>query len=83
MDDSNIRTQRCGGGLIVLPHLMSDPEEAKRSPVRTFLSGLVHCKEPVAADIGLALAAALGASPDDRRAATATSAAEVFATDAR
>jgi hypothetical protein len=42
-----------------------DPEEAKRSLERAFLSGLVHASEPVAADIGLALAAALDASPDD------------------
>jgi hypothetical protein len=44
---------------------VTDPEEAKRSLERTFLSGLVHASEPVAVDIGLALAAALGASPDD------------------
>jgi hypothetical protein len=42
-----------------------DPEEAKRSLERAFLSGLVHASEPIAADIGLALAAALDASPDD------------------
>jgi hypothetical protein len=44
---------------------VTDPEEAKRSLERTFLSGLVHASEPVAVDIGLALAAALGAAPDD------------------
>lgn len=44
---------------------ITDPEEAKRSLERTFLSGLVHASEPVAADIGLALAAAVDASPDD------------------
>jgi hypothetical protein len=44
---------------------ITDPEEAKRSLVRTFLSGLVHASESVAADIGLALVAALDASPDD------------------
>jgi hypothetical protein len=44
---------------------ITDPEEAKRSLERTFLSGLVHATEPVAADIGRALLAALDASPDD------------------
>jgi hypothetical protein len=44
---------------------ITDPEDAKRSLVHTFLSGLVHASEPVAADIGLALVAALDASPDD------------------
>ena len=44
---------------------ITDPEEAERSLQRAFLSGLVHANEPVGADIGLALAAALGASPDD------------------
>jgi hypothetical protein len=44
---------------------VTDPEEAKRSLERTLLSGLVHASEPVAVDIGLALAAALGAAPDD------------------
>lgn len=44
---------------------VTDPEEAKRSLERTFLSGLVHAREPVAADIGRALLAALDASPDD------------------
>jgi hypothetical protein len=44
---------------------VTDPEEAKRSLERTFLSGVVHASEPVAVDIGLALATALGASPDD------------------
>jgi hypothetical protein len=44
---------------------ITDPEEAKRSLERTFLSGLVHASEPVAADISLALAAAIDASPDD------------------
>jgi len=44
---------------------ITDPEEAKRSLERTFLSGLVHASEPVAVDIGVALAAALDASPDD------------------
>jgi hypothetical protein len=44
---------------------ITDPEQAKRSLERAFLSGLVHANEPIAADIGLALAAALGASPDD------------------
>lgn len=44
---------------------ITDPAEAKRSLTRTFLSGLVHATEPVAVDIGLALAAALGAAPDD------------------
>jgi hypothetical protein len=44
---------------------VTNPEEAKRSLERAFLSGLVHASEPVAADIGLAMAAALDASPDD------------------
>jgi hypothetical protein len=44
---------------------ITDPEEAKRSLERTFLSGLVHATEPVAADIGRALRAALDSSPDD------------------
>jgi hypothetical protein len=44
---------------------ITDPEEAKRSLERTFLSGLVHATEPVAADIGRALLAALDAAPDD------------------
>jgi hypothetical protein len=44
---------------------ITDPEQAKRSLERAFLSGLVHANEPVAVEIGLALAAALGASPDD------------------
>jgi hypothetical protein len=38
---------------------------ASGSLERAFLSGLVHANEPVAVDIGLALAAALGAAPDD------------------
>lgn len=38
---------------------------ATRSPERTFLSGLVRANEPIAADIALALATALDASPDD------------------
>lgn len=44
---------------------ITDPEQAKRSLERTFLSGLVHASEPVAVDIGRALAAALDATPDD------------------
>ena len=44
---------------------ITDPEEAKRSLERTFLSGLVHASEPVAADIGRALRVALDAAPDD------------------
>lgn len=44
---------------------ITDPEQAKRSLERAFLSGLVHANEPVAVDIGVALAAALGAAPDD------------------
>jgi len=44
---------------------ITDPQEAKRSLERTFLSGLVHASEPVAADIGRALLAALDAAPDD------------------
>jgi len=44
---------------------VTDPEEAKRSLERTLLSGLVHANEPVAVDIGIALAVALDASPDD------------------
>jgi hypothetical protein len=45
--------------------VITDPVEAKRSLERTFLSGLLHADEPVAVDIGLALAAALDSSPDD------------------
>jgi hypothetical protein len=54
--------------LVITPaHIppVTDVEEAKRSLERAFLSGLVHASEPVAAEIGLALAAALDAAPDD------------------
>ena len=44
---------------------ITDPAEAKASLARTLLSGIVHASEPVALDIGLALAAAIDASPDD------------------
>ena len=44
---------------------ITDPEEAKRSLERTFLSGLVHASDPVAADIGRALRVALDAAADD------------------
>jgi hypothetical protein len=44
---------------------ITDPEVARRSLSLTLLSGIVHGNEPVAVDIGLALAAALDASPDD------------------
>jgi hypothetical protein len=44
---------------------ITDPEVARRSLSLTLLSGIVHGNEPVAVDIGLALAAALDAAPDD------------------
>ena len=42
---------------------ITDPEQAKRSLERTFLSGLVHASEPMAADIVRAARAALDSSP--------------------
>lgn len=44
---------------------ITNPEDAQRSLHRTLLSGIVHGQEPIAVDIGLALAAALDLSPDD------------------
>ena len=54
--------------LVITPaHIppVTDIEEAKQSLERAFLSGLVHAREPVAAEISMALAAAIDASPDD------------------
>jgi hypothetical protein len=42
-----------------------DPEEAKRSLTMAFVSGIVHGQDMIAVRIGLALAHALDASPDD------------------
>jgi hypothetical protein len=44
---------------------ITDPEEAKRSLVRAFISGIVHGKSMTAVRIGLALAHALDASHED------------------
>lgn len=44
---------------------ITDPEEARRSLPLTFVSGIVHGREPIAAQIGVALARALGDAPDD------------------
>lgn len=44
---------------------ITDPDDAQRSLHRTLLSGIVHGHDPIAVDIGLALAAALDVSPDD------------------
>jgi len=44
---------------------ITDPEEARRSLPLAFMSGIVHSLDMVAVRIGLALAHAIDASPDD------------------